>query len=212
MNCSLGRWESFWDPDSYSAVRLESEAAIIEKIVYVLANPVAAGLVRRGCEWPGLWSDPVQIGGRPLALERPKGFFREEGPMPELAMLQLDVPPAFEASREFTDSLAEALRVAEDSAAAEHAREGRSVLGASRVLAQKPHARPSPGEPRRVLSPRVASRNKWRRIEALLRLAEFGRAYREALAAWRAGARHALFPPGTWQMRVLHAACCGVAE
>jgi len=53
-NCSLGRWESFWDPDGYSAVRLESNADVMEKMVYVLANPVAAGLVRHGREWPGL--------------------------------------------------------------------------------------------------------------------------------------------------------------
>ncbi|HSN14760.1 MAG TPA: hypothetical protein VLT61_09020, partial [Anaeromyxobacteraceae bacterium] len=56
-NCLLGRWKCFWDPDSYSAVRLETTNAILEKMVYVLANPVAAGLVRRGSEWPGLWSD-----------------------------------------------------------------------------------------------------------------------------------------------------------
>jgi REP element-mobilizing transposase RayT len=52
-NCCLGRWESFWDPDSYSAVRLESATDVLDKIVYVLANPVAAGLVRHGSEWPG---------------------------------------------------------------------------------------------------------------------------------------------------------------
>jgi hypothetical protein len=58
------------------------------------------------------------------------------------------------------------------------------------------------------VSPRVACRNKWKRIEALLRLAEFGRAYRDALAAWRGGVREAVFPLGTWQMRVQHAVRC----
>jgi putative transposase len=210
MNSALGRWESFWDPDSYSAVRLESEAAVIEKIVYVLANPVAAGLVRRGREWPGLWSDPTQIGGRPIHFERPKGFFREDGPMPEGATLQLEVPPVFEADH-FRTVVAEAVRDAEDAAAAEHVRDGRPLLGASRVLKQKPHARPAPGEPRRVLNPRVACRNKWGRIEALLRLREFATAYREAFAVWRSGMRQVRFPPGTWKMRVVHAACCDVA-
>jgi hypothetical protein len=81
-------------------------------------------------------------------------------------------------------------------------------MGVARVLAQKPTARPAPGEPRRTLSPRVACRNKWGRIEALLRLAEFGRAYRQALGAWRTGMREVLFPPGTWLMRVRHTARC----
>ncbi len=208
VNCSLGRWESFWDPDSYSAVRLENADAILEKMVYVLANPVAAGLVRRGREWPGLWSDPCQIDGGPIAAKRPKIFFREEGPLPASASLQLCRPPGFEADASFVDVLSKRLRDAEDLAAAELARADRPFLGAARVLTQKPAARPAPGEPRRGLSPRVACRAKWKRIEALQGLAEFARAYKTALAAWRAGARDGPFPRGTWLMRVLHAVPC----
>jgi len=128
--------------------------------------------------------------------------------MPASAPLQLHRPAGFETDQSFVDALSRALRDAEDRIAAEHGREGRSFLGPRRVLAQKPNARPAPGEPRRSVSPRVACRNKWKRIEALLRLAEFGRAYRDALAAWSAGVREAVFPLGTWQMRVQHAVCC----
>jgi len=106
------------------------------------------------------------------------------------------------------DTLRGLLQHAEDRAAAEFGAAGRSFLGAARVLAQKPEARPAPGEPRRALSPRVACRNKWKRIEALLRLAEFRRAYRDALEDWRAGMRDAVFPPGTWLMRVQHQVRC----
>jgi REP element-mobilizing transposase RayT len=210
-NCCLGRWESFWDPDSYSAVRLETASDILDKMVYVLANPAAAGLVRHGSEWPGLWSDPRLIGGSPLAVERPKEFFRERGPMPPSAQLQLSPPPGFESDESLVRALRQQLGEAEDRAAAELAGEGRSVLGAARVLAQKPHSRPAPGEPRRALSPRLACRNKWGRIEALLRLTEFVRGYRDALRAWRAGVRDVLFPPGTWLMRVQHDARCAAA-
>jgi hypothetical protein len=58
----------------------------------------------------------------------------------------------------------------------------------------------------------VACRAKWKRIEALQRLAEFGRAYREALAAWRGGVRDVVFPEGTWLMRVLHAVPCAPCD
>jgi REP-associated tyrosine transposase len=203
-NCCLGRWESFWDPNSYSAVRLESAPDILEKMVYVLANPVAAGLVRDGCEWPGLWSDPALIGGDAITAKRPREFFREQGPMPPSARLQLRRPPGFEED----ESLVAVLRQRLADAAADLKREGRSVLGAARVRAQNPNSRPASGEPRRGLSPRVACRNKWGRIEALLQLDSFREAYRRALDQWRTGARHALFPPGTWLMRVQHAACC----
>ena len=207
-NCSLGRWDGFWERNSYSAVRLENAEAVLEKMVYVLANPVAAGLVRRGSEWPGLWSDPSLVRGEPVSVERPKGFFRTDGPLPAMAKLELGPPPGFETDESFVETLLDRLRHAEDRAAAELAARGRSFLGVARILAQNPNARPPSGEPRRALSPRVACRNKWKRIEALLRLADFRRGYRDALAAWKAGVRDAVFPAGTWLMRVQHQVRC----
>ncbi len=78
----------------------------------------------------------------------------------------------------------------------------------ARVLAQKPFARPAPGEPRRALNPRVAARDKWKRIEALGRLVEFLRSYRAAWRARRAGAANVLFPHGTYHLRVVHYVAC----
>jgi REP element-mobilizing transposase RayT len=211
VNCSLGRWEAFWDRDSYSAVRLENAQSILEKMVYVLANPVAAGLVRRGVEWPGLWSGVRLLRGEPLVIERPKDFFRVDGPMPAVARLELHPPPGFEHDESFVDTLFDLLRDAESEAASKLEADDRSVMGARRVQAQRPRACPASGEPRRGLSPRVACRNKWKRIETLLRLAEFQRAYREAFASWTAGLRDVVFPAGTWLMRVQHGVCCAAA-
>lgn len=204
VNCALGRWEGFWDRDSYSAVRLETREAIVEKLVYVLANPVSACLVRRAVNWPGVWSDGTLLRGEPLRCERPKGFFRETGPMPASATLQLRRPPGFEQDEGFVDELLRQLGQAEDAAAAELSEAGRSFVGASRALSQRPDARPAPGEPRRGLNPRVACRNKWKRIEVLQRLREFVRDHREAFKQWQAGAREVVFPAGTWLMRVFH--------
>jgi REP element-mobilizing transposase RayT len=208
VNCSLGRWEAFWDPDSYSAVPLESDATVLEKMVYVLANPVAAKLVRTGREWPGLWSAPDRIGGEALTFARPVGFFRANGRMPATARLELRAPPGFEGDPAFVARVSDALRASEQLASEQVQRDGSSFVGASRVLRQRPTARPAPGEPRRGLDPQVASRNKWKRIEALLRLTDFRRGYRDALVAWRAGLRDVVFPSGTWHMRVHHAVCC----
>jgi hypothetical protein len=69
VNAWLGRWESFWAPGSCSAVKLVSPGDIVAKTAYVLANPVAAGLVRSGCEWPGVWSSLRQIGAGPTAVD-----------------------------------------------------------------------------------------------------------------------------------------------
>ena len=208
VNCSLGRWEAFWDRDSYSAVRLETKESVLEKLVYVLANPVAAGLVRRASEWPGLWSDEKLLRGEARRFERPEGFFRPNGPMPQSAELVLTPPPGFEGDPSFVDGLLDLLRREEDRIRAERGEKGRSFVGAARVRAQMPTARPKGIEPRRNLKPNVACRNKWKRIEALLQLKSFREAYREALASWKKGVRDALFPPGTWLMRVQHRVCC----
>jgi len=208
LNASLGRWESFWAPSSYSAVALQSPDDIVDKAAYVLANPVAAGLVRRGRDWPGLWSDPQQVGRGVIEVERPAVFFRTVGGMPETLSLELTPPPGFDAPGDFRSQLTSALAAREQQAALELSSEGRTFIGEKRVLAQSPRARPTPGEPRRMLKPRVAARDKWKRIEALCRLEEFLRAYREAWAALKAGLRDTVFPAGTYWLRVAHGVRC----
>jgi REP element-mobilizing transposase RayT len=208
LNAFLGRWEAFWAPNSYSAVMLASPADIVDKTAYVLANPVAAGLVRNGRLWPGLWSAPERIGGDPVAVRRPKRFFDPKGSLPEVATLELVAPAGFGSAEVFRKQVAVALAECETKAVADH---GDRFLGPARVLAQRPTAKPASGEPRRTLSPRVAARDKWRRVEVLGRLVEFLRSYRAAWAARCAGTADVIFPCGTYLMRVLHGVpCAGV--
>lgn len=205
LNASLGRWEAFWAPNSYSAVALITPADVLDKAAYVLANPVAAGLVRHGRDWPGLWSSPEQIGAASITARRPKHFFDANGSMPESEVLHLTTPPGFHSSEDFRTELSASVATLE-----EHARRevGGAFLGVAVVLAQKPTARPRPGEPRRGLNPRVACRDKWKRIEALGRLCEFLSAYRAAWKAWCTDKPDVQFPAGTYQLRVLHGAPC----
>ena len=208
-NASLGRWEGFWaSAVSYSAVSHGSTEDVVAKAAYVLANPVAAGLVRDGREWPGLRTAPDQIGVATLAATRPAVFFRAEGDMPESAELALCVPPGFGSACEFQERVAAALRDLEVQSRRKLVAEGRGFLGRARVLAQKPPARPSTAEPRRKLAPRVAARDKWKRIEAISHVAEFLGAYRAALAATRAGVPDVVFPAGTYLRRIEHGVRC----
>jgi putative transposase len=209
LNASLGRWESFWAPSSYSAVTLTSPADIVEKTAYVLANPVAAGLVRSGFLWPGLWSAPKLIGGPAVEVHRPEQFFDPKGSMPATSALELSVPPGFDSADAFRAQLAEALARLEEQASRDHAGE---FIGIARVLAQSPTAIPGSGEPRRRLNPRVAARDKWKRVEALVRLKEFLTAYRAAWTARRAGNASTTFPLGTYLLRVMHGVPCAGFE
>ena len=205
LNAWLGRWEAFWAPNSYSAVVLASPADIVEKTAYVLANPVAAGLVRSGRLWPGLWSAPERIGGGAIEVRRPKHFFDPKGSLPETARLEFTLPPGCDSVETFREQIAAALAEREEEAVREHA--GR-FLGIARILAHRPTATPAPGEPRRALNPRIAARDKWKRIEALGRLVEFLRSYRTAWAARCAGKAGVVFPSGTYQLRVVHGVPC----
>jgi REP element-mobilizing transposase RayT len=204
LNAAHGRWESFWAPGSYSAVALQTPDDVVEKMAYVLANPVAGGLVRRGADWPGPWSAPERIGAPGHLVKRPDHFFRQDGATPPTAWLALACPAGFTSDDSLRQRLAEALARREDQATRDLAETGRSFLGARKVLAQRPYARPAPGAPRRGLRPRVASRDKWKRVEAIGRLKRFLVEYREAWRAFVGGARQTVFPEGTYWMHVTY--------
>jgi REP element-mobilizing transposase RayT len=209
LNAAHGRRESFWAPGSYSAVSLQTTDDVVDKMAYVLANPVAAGLVRRGSEWPGAWSAPAQIGAGARDVRRPDHYFRKVGRSPETAQLELGCPEGFASAEELTRRLEAAVKEREDQAARRLADEGRSFAGMRKVLAQNPFARPASDEPRGGLKPRIASRDKWKRVEALVRLKGFLAEYRKAWRSFRRGARDALFPEGTYWMRVAYGVACG---
>jgi REP element-mobilizing transposase RayT len=208
FNALYGRWDYFWTSGSYSAVALTTPADVLEKMTYVLANPVEAALVRKGKDWPGLWSAPERIGGAAIQLRRPKHFFRENGPMPATETLELVCPPGFESAEAVRTVLVAALKVCEEQAAARIRAEGGTFLGAPRVLAQEHRGRPRTSEPRRTLNPQVACRDKWKRVEAIQRLKEFREAYRNAWRAFARGVRNAVFPHGTYWMRVMLGVRC----
>jgi REP element-mobilizing transposase RayT len=209
INASLGRWETFWSPPSYSAVALSAPEDVLDKTAYVLANPAAAGLVRRARDWPGLWSGPELIGAGTVRFTRPQAFFRSDGGMPEAAELRLEVPPGFASAEGFRLLLGAEVTVRENRAAAELASRGRAFAGAGKVLSQCPTSRPaSEGPARRQLRPRVAGKDRWRRIETLARLMDFLRAYRDARLARRRGAASVVFPAGTYLLRVMEGVRC----
>jgi REP element-mobilizing transposase RayT len=212
MNVALRRSEAFWASNvKYSAVSLESPSDVLEKAVYVLANPVAAGLVASGREWPGAWSAPELLGSGSILLHRPSFFFRKKGPMPETAELELTAPPGFGSNDEFRIMLAEALASRESDIQASMTAEDREFLGRRAVLAQRTSARPSTREEFGALHPAVASRDKWKRIEALAQLVAFRREYRIALAKLRGGVRDVVFPRGTYWLRIAHGVRCEAA-
>jgi len=210
MNRSLRRREAFWAPPPGSAVALASPDDTVAKVAYALANPVAAGLVRHGEDWPGVWLSPAAMNDKPIVVRRPDAFFRTVGELPETVELRLSAPPGFSSPEEFRDRAAGALARAEEEAAAKIESEKRTFGSAEIALATATSERPTSIAPRRNLNPCIAARDTATRIAALLKLKEFRKAYREAREKFRAGARDTVFPAGTYLMRVLHGVPCAV--
>jgi REP element-mobilizing transposase RayT len=207
INASLGRWENVWASEPASAVRLVDADDVFDKILYTICNPVSSFLVDRRSKWPGLVADWTT---KPLRARRPDWYFRPNGNMPEHTTLELVAPACFD--DEEPRALAKRLRAAASLREAEwrrHAKKNRiRFLGAERVLKQRATDSPLTIAPRRGLSPRIAAKDKWRRIEALRRLKSFVQAYRNAWSMWRAGFRDVEFPAGTYAMRVHQGVAC----
>jgi len=203
LNARYGHFEAFWASGTYSAVVLTDRDAILEKIAYTLANPVSAGLVSRSEVWPGLISRVSDIGAPPAAIPRPPHFFRQDGGavLPVEVGLALVVPPGFEGLPLDEVRALVAARLAAHEERARREREGRPFLGRRGVLQQRVADRPGDHEPHFELNPRVAGRDKWKRIEALGRMRTFVAAYRHAWMQFKAGLRAVVFPAGTWKLR-----------
>jgi putative transposase len=194
VNCARGRWEAFWTRDSYNAVELLEDAAVIEKLVYTLLNPVRAGLVGRARAWGGATSASMRFGGRRL-IARPSEFFSVD--MPEHVALELVAPPLQGGlGTQLDEQLAEQIEAVEQ----QFRMSGSKPMGMAVVLRQHWNESPATREPRRGLVPRIAARCSAVRIAAIVELQHWVEAYRTALAYFKNGQREVEWPPGTYRM------------
>jgi REP element-mobilizing transposase RayT len=200
QNALRGRWENLWSSEQVCVVKLVDRAAVLDKLVYTATNPVQDHLVDRVHHWPGVNGLAALLAGRSLRATRPLHFFRPDGPMPEVVEMRLTIPPELGPAAAVLAELRDRVRAVEVELEAERRRTGRRVMGRRAVLAQSWRWQPTSVAPRRNLRPRVATRNKWARVEALLRNRAFVEDYVHARARWREGAPVA-FPPGTYWLR-----------
>ena len=210
LNAQYGDVESMWASDGCSRVECEQPDDLVGKIAYTMANPVEARLVRFGSSWPGArraWP------AKPLTIKRPPKFFRGEddgGDWPDEAVLEMTRPPGYDEWSD--DELAGVIKVAIDKREQkfrdEYDAAGKAFMGRRRVREQSRHSSARTPERKFGISPRVACRNKWARIERLQSNKRWLNGYNSALSAWRAGDRDVEFPAGTYKMRVVHGVRC----
>lgn len=200
------RSENLWASGTYSAVVLADEAAVLDKIVYTICNPVAAGLVESPRAWPGLRSLPDTMARGGFEAERPS-YFRKT--RPQTARLKLTRPPCFRgvSKENFRKLVARQVRHRLAAIYDQRALDGKSgFIGPRNIANQNPEAQPTKPEPKAQQTPSLACKNRARRLKIIDGLKTFHSSHRLSLESWRQGDREVVFPAGTYKMRHLHKA------
>lgn len=196
-----------WAPGQLSIVELETPQAVIEAIAYAIVNPVAAGLVYRPEDWPGVMTTIEDLfGGRVFSSTHPGFYFSRW--WPASARLVLSLP---ECLRALGVDTARALLEAEVQRLLVEVRahvkaQGWSVMGAVNARNVSPYREAKSWEAFGARIPHIkAGRGETEaRLGAIERLQEFRAEHREAKRRWCAGEREVVFPAGTYWMRVHH--------
>jgi hypothetical protein len=214
MNARLGRFENFWSSEATSVVHLAEANDVLDKMTYTFTNPTAADLVDTIEKWPGVSTFKATVSGGVLTATRPNHFFRDDSDMPETVTVPIVRPRAFAEleQKKWADLVTEHVRAKEAEHRQRRKATGRTVLGTKAVCDQEPSGSPSSHAPHFRLSPRVAAKSKWTRVEALLRNHAFGERYRAAFKDHIAGLANVVFPFGTYWMRKFGKVACEAAE
>ncbi len=190
----------FWER-RYSAQPVLDEAALLDRLRYVLAHGPKEGLVRKCSEWPGLSCLKPLLDRKPRKFRwydwtrrsssrdlRKKSRFDDCWAEPE----ELVLTPLPIAALRTRGAVGRFLRRTTDSIEREAAGMYQRVLGVDGVLRQDPQHRPARLErkPRPLCHTTIpALREEFRE-----RYRGFVAAFREASRRWKAGDFHAQFP------------------
>jgi hypothetical protein len=208
LNCLHGRFENFWAGGAQTSyVHLATPQDVLAKSCYAMLNPVIAGLVKSWRHWPGVLI--VTPGKR--TVRRPDFFFRSEedgGTLPLVEEYEVHAPPIADKPGESMGRLHDMVKAFQAQLVEQRIKSGKGFLGAARIRKQSIWDSPQSMAARFNLSPQVAARDKWRRIELLGRIKTFVAEHELSLRRWQSGDRQAIFPAGTYLMRVLHKVKC----
>jgi REP element-mobilizing transposase RayT len=196
----------------YSAEPVLDDAALLDRLVYVVTNPVQAGLCTQSQAWPGLvlWAAGGEPERRAVSWVARKAYrsaryrARQRGqapPSPEgfrvggTLVLQ-PLPSEIGSEAEGGGELAEAIAARERELAAERRRSGRTAMTRREVLAQDWHA--APRHPKRSPRPACHTTERGLRQAFVEGFRNFVGAFREASAQWRSGVHPVSFPPWSY--------------
>lgn len=212
MKAFRGWPEEVFNKSSTSEVELLTAEAVIESIAYTLVQGVEAFAVRYHHQWPGAMTRLRDLGRRVIHAKKPHFYFRGEQ-WPEDVRMKLTLPTLLLDTYGEEDTLRRiAVKVHDlEKAAWQKAKKAGAIFkGVKRVLRQKHTQRARSYEKFSSRNPQFkAAGNIDAAREAIGRYRHFRAAYAKSLSAWKDGRwNEAVFPYGTWSMRVHHNARC----
>jgi REP element-mobilizing transposase RayT len=200
--------EVVWEPNvQYNAVELSGPTEVLDKVAYVLLNPVSAGLVRSPGQWLGALSTLETLKSGSIEAERPSIWFKDDAPLK--VSLALSAPPCLSERVGYLPALRALLKSRLAQLRAELRRQGRGYLGRVRVRKTRVTDQPTTKKPQFGRNPTFSALTRAAWLAAVNQLRAFRLAYRAAYRAWRSGDRHVEFPMGTWWV-VRHAGAAAV--
>ena len=200
LNCLHDCRGLLWEPGKFHSAKLCDDAAVLDKILYTITNPVSAALVKKPRHWPGLCSLPRHYTGAPLKASRPRVYFsRQDSEVPASAELQLTVPAIFGDldAAGFRKLLSEHLKARCEDICAEHFNQGRKFAGREKVLEFSPFYCPPGAFLESEIIPFIACKDREQRRAELKACELFRVEHARSRAAFRSGDREVSFPAGT---------------
>ena len=185
--------------------------ALVHDLAYLIANPVSAFAVRYAKDWPGAKTLAKEIGTRLVRTKRPDVYLDPKNlDWPPEVELRLVMPEALEdvyGLEGARERIAVEVKRLEHAAWDEAERSGIAFKGARRVMRTPHTARARSYEVFGKVNPRFSAAGDREAAAAkVAAMRQFDAEYDAALVRWMKGDRRAVFPYGTWWMRVHHQA------
>jgi REP element-mobilizing transposase RayT len=204
VNRLHGRRGPLWQR-RYSAEPVLDTDAMVDRIAYIVSNPVTAHAVATAEIWPGLSSISDLTGKNPQSFELfdATGWHKARGPAdrrPFLSTVTLTISrlPALAHLDDpaYRQRILDAVAVYTQSAAIERRRRGIRVMGLAKLRRLRPSDRPK--KPKRSPRPRCHTTvlKLWKEFQTIYR--DFVTAYRIAAEAYRQGHVTTIFPRGSF--------------
>ncbi len=172
----------------YSAEPVLDDGALLDRLVYVVTNPVQARLCARARDWPGvvLWSRSGEVERHQISWV--EGDATESSGTETLEIHPLPLDDA--------RTLVTAIRQREAECRIDRRRAGVGVMTRAQLVSQHWHSRPR--WPKNSPRPLCHTTDPALRRAFVERVGDFATAFREAAARLRAGLPDIIFPPWSY--------------